>query len=88
MRIHRGTTIETAIEIPFKLYEQHNVEYKINCYIDEMFGLTDGDYFVKAAQFKTDLKGQQFKIVLIEDRDREQHQVYFKLIPLEPDKKI
>ena len=83
MMIHRGTSTQDAIKIPFKIYEQHQVEYKINEYIDQMFGGTDGDYFVMSNQLRKDINGKQFKILLVEDRDQIKHSVYFELIQLD-----
>lgn len=83
MQIHRGTTVETAIPITYKTYGQHNVEQIINEYIDQMFGSNDGNYMVLNSQHRTDLKGREFKILLVEDRDNVKHQVYFHLIPTE-----
>ena len=82
MNINRGTTIETAIKIPYKIYEQHKVEQTINEYIDQIFGGTDGDYFVMNSMKRRNMQGTEFKIVLVEDRDQIKHQVYFELIQI------
>jgi hypothetical protein len=83
MNLHIANTIEKAIKIPFKQYEQHKVEQIVNEQINRLFGGTDGDYFVMNIVTRRNMQGKEFKIVLVEDRDQIKHQVYFELVPME-----
>lgn len=80
MKNHIANTSANAIEIKCPKFGQSQAEYEINGIIEKIFGKEDGNYLVLASEIREDLKRDTYKIVLVEDKDKDKHQLYFKLI--------
>lgn len=80
MQNNIATTKENAIVIHCKLYENSKVEETIMSHIENTFGKKDGSYFIKGNQEVRDIKGDIYKILLVEDSDNITHQLYFRII--------
>lgn len=82
MNIQIANSVATAIKVSVKLYGQHNAEQVINEHINNIFGGTDGDYFIVNSMKRQTPNGKEYKLVLVEDRDQVKHQVFFELVPV------
>jgi hypothetical protein len=80
MIIHRGLTIETALEITVKHGLMAYIDEDITKHLDEMFGAKNGDYYINVKHpVRENPQGEKFVIIQIEDKDTDQHTLYFKL---------
>ena len=84
MKLHIANSVENAIKLNVQSFGQHQIEHTVNEHIAHLFGGEDGDYFTMNSMVRRDMTGREFKIVLVEDRDKVRHQVYFELINKEP----
>ena len=80
MKIHRATSADNSIKLHTKPYEETNIDSMISNHLDEMFGSKNGDYFILNAQTRSDFRGKKFRILLVEDKEMDKHQLYFEII--------
>lgn len=80
MKVYRGTTADTAFKVEYKPMEAYVVEQFASKTIDEIFGKNDGDYLIMNVINHPAPSGKQYKIYLVEDCDKQTHQIFFELV--------
>ena len=79
MIIHRGTTAETAFTITKKSGLLAYIDDDISKILDQMFGDKNGCWSIHSKQMRKDMKGQEYCIIQLEDKDQDLHTIFFKI---------
>lgn len=80
MIIHRGTSLKEAIKVKTNPHDSSYAESLIEHYLDELFGLEDGAYFIHSSAIHQIQNYRKFRVMLIEDKDTIKHQIFFEYV--------
>ena len=80
MEVHRATDSNTAIKVPARVGESHKIDYAVEQYLNEIFGHSNGEYFIVNSSERSDFQGRKFRILVVEDKDEIKHTLFFELI--------
>ena len=82
MKVHRGTTVQTAFRIEYKTFETQKVDQIANETIDQIFGVNDGDYMIRNQMTHPTPGGKTYRVYLVEDNDKQMHEIYFEMVKI------
>jgi len=79
MIIHRGIDAKTAFVLNKQGGMLAYIDEDISKILDGLFGDKNGAWSINTKEMRRDMKGDEYCIIQLEDKDTDKHTLYFKL---------